>query len=227
MLSSQWWGVPLLLSLSSLTACLPQTAPPAPPSTAVTVKNMTVYGTGCPIGGGPISQSTKGGAPVFVFREWGLSLPDTDETPEEAEKWCVEQITLGDGPVGMQLRVKSITIGGWADIDADTKISLSVQTNLGGKAAGAATITIGKDKLKDNDFEETFDTKPDTGDVWSACVPASGDVPQLSIRIGAGLIGAKRADGTFSGGTLGGNSTDMARGLRVNFTPVWQQCATP
>jgi len=185
---------------------------------------MTVYGTGCPIGNGPINQQTKGGAPVFVFREWGLSLPDEDETPGDAEKFCVEQITLADGPVGMQLRVKSITIGGWAEIDADTKISLSVHTNLGGIAAGAANITIGKDKLKGNDFEETFDTQPDN--VWSACVPASGDVPLLSIRIGAGLVGAKRTDGTFSGGRLGGNSTDMARGLRVNFTPAWQKCAT-
>jgi hypothetical protein len=103
---------------------------------------MTVYGTGCPIGAGPISQSTKSGAPVFVFREWGLSLPDDDETPGEKEKFCVEQITLGDGPVGMQLRVKSITIGGWADIDADTKISLSVHTNLGGMAAGVSFRAI-------------------------------------------------------------------------------------
>ncbi|KAK0641806.1 hypothetical protein B0T16DRAFT_420552 [Cercophora newfieldiana] len=226
MLSNQLWGVPLLLSLSSLVSSLPQTTPPPPPSsTAVTVRNMTVYGTGCPIGAGPISQQTKAGAPVFVFREWGLSLPDEDETPGEADKFCVEQITLGDGPVGMQLRVKSITIGGWAEIDADTKISLSVHTNLGGIAAGSANITVGRDKLKDNIFEETLDTQPDT--VWSSCVPASGDVPLLSIRIGAGLVGAKRADGTFSGGKLGGDSTDLAKGLRVNFTPVWQKCATP
>jgi len=136
MLSNQMRGFSLLLSLSSLATCLPQTAPPAPP--AVTVKNMTVYGTGCPIGGGPVSQQTKAGAPVFVFREWGLSLPDTDETPGEAEKFCVEQISLGDGPVGMQVRVKSITIGGWAQIDADTKISLSIHTNLGGMAAGVS-----------------------------------------------------------------------------------------
>jgi hypothetical protein len=86
----------------------------------------------------------------------------------------------------------------------------------------AGELVLGADKIKDNQFEATFDTQPTNA--WSACVPASGDVPLLSVRVGAGLVGAKRADGTYSGGVLGGNSTQMDRALRINFRPVWEPC---
>lgn len=136
MLFNRLQGVFSLLSLSSLATCFPQGTPPPPPPTAVTVKNMTMYGTGCPVGGAGISQTTKGGAPVFTFLEWGLSLPGEEPTPWEYEKWCVEQITLGDGPVGQRLRVASITIAGYALVDPETTVKLTIHTNYGGTAGG-------------------------------------------------------------------------------------------
>src|SRR5436189_207803 len=84
---------------------------------APTVNNMTMFGTGCPIGAGGISQVSHGGPPVFAFREWGLSLPNTDTgvgTADAASKWCNEEIWLGNGPVGMRLRIAAVTVSGWA-----------------------------------------------------------------------------------------------------------------
>ena len=104
---------------------------------------MTMFGTGCPIGGAGISQVTAGGTPVFVFREWGLVLPSPESaTAEAVSKWCTEEIQLGNGPVGMRLRIGSVTVGGWAQLDAGTKISLQVETRLGGVEAGVRNLNL-------------------------------------------------------------------------------------
>lgn len=130
------------LALAPLATCAPRpqgegAGPISPP----TVNNMTMFGTGCPIGAGGISQVTRDGTPVFAFREWGLVLPDPDLEAEErsetaVSKWCNEEITLGNGPVGMRLRIAAVTVGGWASLDAETNIALQVETKLGGVDAG-------------------------------------------------------------------------------------------
>lgn len=133
------WGLALLLPL---VAAAPQGGPPpgAPP-VPPTVNNMTMFGTGCPIGGGAISQVTRNNTPVFVFREWGIVLPSEEsEETGTSFKWCNEDIILGNGPVGMRLRIAGVTVGGWAELDAGTKISLQVDTRLGGVEAGVSTL---------------------------------------------------------------------------------------
>lgn len=84
------------------------------------------------------------------------------------------------------------------------------------------TLVIGAGDVRENEFEVTLVTEPD--DIWSACVPESGDVPHVTVRTTVGLAGTRRADGSVSGGVLGGDETDMARALRINFRPVWDPC---
>lgn len=131
------WGLAHLLPL---VAAAPQGGPPpGAPAVPPTVNNMTMFGTGCPIGGGAISQVTRNNTPVFVFREWGIVLPSEEsEETGTSFKWCNEDIILGNGPVGMRLRIASVTVGGWAQLDAGTKISLQVDTRLGGVEAGVS-----------------------------------------------------------------------------------------
>lgn len=138
MLPPTTWS--LLLLLAPLAAPLPQTLTPIPAdSPSVHVNNMTTYGTGCPIGGGPIAQATKDGRPIFAFTEWGLSLPDPDsETPGAAEKWCSEEIDLGGGPVGMRMRIESVTVSGFATLGSGTKLAVGVETRLGGVEGGVS-----------------------------------------------------------------------------------------
>jgi len=75
-------------------------------------------------------------------------------------------------------------------------------------------LTIGPEAVKDNKFEVVLDTEPTT--IWSGCVGPSGDVPHLTVKTTVGLVGTK--------GVLGGDNTDMAKGLRINFRPVWDPC---
>lgn len=136
--------LPLLpLSLSAPSPS-PQTLTPTPgDTTSVHVNNMTTYGTGCPIGGGPIAQATKDGRPIFAFTEWGLSLPDADsETPGAAEKWCSEEIDLGGGPVGMRMRIESVTVSGFATLGGGTRLAVGVETRLGGVEGGVSSLSL-------------------------------------------------------------------------------------
>ncbi|KAK0747046.1 hypothetical protein B0T18DRAFT_326443 [Schizothecium vesticola] len=214
-----------LLSLAH-SAPSPQTLTPIPPdSTSVHVNNMTTYGTGCPIGGGPIAQATKDGRPIFAFTEWGLSLPDPDsETPGAAEKWCSEEIDLGGGPVGMRMRIESVTVSGVATLGAGTKLAVAVETRLGGVEGGVSSLLPFSGALIEGAFEVALVTEPT--DVWSECVPASGVVPHLSIKVTAGLVGTEVGGGMYSTGTLAGESRDLKKALKVRFTPVWQPCSS-
>lgn len=245
MLPPTTWS--LLLLLAPLATPLPQTLTPSP-STSVLVNNMTTYGTGCPIGGGPIAQATKDGRPIFAFTEWGLSLPDDadPETPGAAEKWCSEEIDLGGGPVGMRMRIESVTVSGFATLGGGTRLAVGVETRLGGVEGGVSlllfffvlpflgwvltarqkkSVVVGAGALSgDAAFEVALATEPT--DVWSECVPASGVVPHLSIRVTAGLVGVEVGGGMYSTGTLGGESRDLKKALKVRFTPVWQPCAS-
>lgn len=246
MLPPTTWS--LLLLLAPLAAPLPQTLTPIPAdSPSVHVNNMTTYGTGCPIGGGPIAQATKDGRPIFAFTEWGLSLPDPDsETPGAAEKWCSEEIDLGGGPVGMRMRIESVTVSGFATLGSGTKLAVGVETRLGGVEGGVSlflffffvlpflvwvltarqkkSVVVGAEALSGDAFEVALVTEPT--DVWSECVPASGVVPHLSIKVTAGLVGSEVGGGMYSAGTLGGESRDLKKALKVRFTPVWQPCSS-
>ncbi|KAK3353815.1 hypothetical protein B0T25DRAFT_632177 [Lasiosphaeria hispida] len=216
------WALALLLSLAaSLPA--PQADTPGPPS----VQNLTMWGTGCPIGGGAISQRSKDGAPIFVFGEWGLALPNPEPESQDqqaVDKFCTEEISLANGPPGMQLRIASITVGGWARLDPETTVLLQVETRLGDRIAGKGTKVVGPADLKDNAFEVQVATAPT--DLWSACVDAAGAVPHLTVKTTVGLVGAKLASGALSGGVLGGEKNDLEKALRINFNPVWQPCPT-
>ncbi|KAK0732121.1 hypothetical protein B0H67DRAFT_477783 [Lasiosphaeris hirsuta] len=202
----------------------PQADTPGPPS----VQNLTMWGTGCPIGGGAISQRSKDGAPIFVFGDWSLALPSPDEPDSQknqqlaVDKFCTEEISLANGPPGMQLRIASITVGGWARLDPETAVLVQVETKLGDRVAGKGSKLIGPADLKDNAFEVQVSTAPT--DLWSACVDAAGAVPHLTVKTTVGLVGAKLASGALSGGVLGGEKNDLDKALRINFNPVWQPC---
>ncbi|KAK4182617.1 hypothetical protein QBC35DRAFT_356339, partial [Podospora australis] len=201
---------------------LPQAQPPVAPN----IKNLTMWGTGCPIGAAGQVTGTRGETPVFSFVEWGLSLPNTDdpEAPGTASKFCTEEITLSNGPVGLQLRIESVTVSGWASLEEGTKLIVEADTRLGDVEAGKQIATITKADIKDGVFELPLEILPT---VYSACVEASGDVPKIVVKTTVSLIGERRADGSFSGGVVGGDKTDLKKALGVHFTPVWRPCARP
>lgn len=97
-------------------------------------------GPGCPVGAGGLIQQIRNGTPVFLFTEWNLALPGKGDPVTQDSKWCTEQIQLANGPVGMQLRIATITVGGWATLGADTKLKVDVSTVLGGKVAGVCVF---------------------------------------------------------------------------------------
>ncbi|KAK3361311.1 hypothetical protein B0T24DRAFT_539442 [Lasiosphaeria ovina] len=202
----------------------PQTTPPPAPS----VRNMTMFGPGCPIGAGGLVQQMRDGTPVFVFAEWALALPAVDDATgkqvAEVSKFCTEEITLADGPVGMQLRIATVSVSGWAVLEAGSSVHVRVETALGGVAAGNQSTTIAPSDLKANAFQADLHTQP--ADIWSACVDASGAVPHISIKTTVSLVGTPRAaDGTLSGGAVGGEKTDLKKALGLHFDPVWRPCA--
>lgn len=86
------------------------------------------------------------------------------------------------------------------------------------------SVVVGAEALSADAFEVALATEPT--DVWSECVPASGVVPHLSIKVTAGLVGVEVGGGMYSAGTLGGESRDLKKALKVRFTPVWQPCSS-
>ena len=98
----------------------------------------------------------------------------------------------------------------------------SSKITAGANKSQKQSVLVGPEVLNGTAFEVALKTEPTN--IWSDCVPASGVVPHLSIRFSAGLVGAKQADGSYSSGTLGGESRDLSKALRVRFTPVWQKC---
>jgi len=130
----------VLFLFPALSTSLPQPQGGGPPATPPTVQSLTMSGPGCPIGAGGLLQQIRNGTPVFVFTEWTLALPNTADANNKNQhsKWCTEQIQLANGPVGMQLRIATVGVGGWANLDTDTKLKVDVSTVLGGKVAGVS-----------------------------------------------------------------------------------------
>ncbi|KAM7212334.1 protein of unknown function (DUF4360) domain containing protein [Rhypophila decipiens] len=212
-----------LLSLSTLSTALPQGSGP-PPGVSPTMQSMSMSGPGCPAGASGTAQHLVDGRPVFLFPEWNLALPEkagpVTTAANEDSKWCTESIQLVNGPVGMQLRIASITVGGWASLDEGSKLRLDVETSLGEKVAGNQTATLGGADLKGGNFTVPLATQPT--DIWSACVGADGIVPALVIRTGVTLIGSSAA----SVGAVGSaDKTELAKALSIFFTPAWRPCA--
>ncbi|KAK3988272.1 hypothetical protein QBC44DRAFT_269361, partial [Cladorrhinum sp. PSN332] len=195
---------------------LPQSAPPSPPNIA----SLSMYGTGCPIGAGGLISTIRNETPVFTFAQWGLSLPSSSSPSDTAvSKFCTEEIGLTNGPVGMQLRIETVTVMGWADLEEGTKLVVDSLTRLGGVVAGNGSVAIEKKDLEGkNELEVSVDIRPP---IYSPCVGASGDVPKILIRTSVGLVGETRADGTVSKGVVGGEK----KVLGVHFDPVWRPCS--
>lgn len=138
--------LPLLLLPIECTA-LPQGPPGVTPSPIV--QSLTLSGSGCPTGqAGTVQRAgTDGRPPVFLFPEWNLSLPlPLSESgpvvgggnPFEDWKGCVEEIKLVRGPVGAQLRIGTVTVGGWASLGTGVTLRVDVATFLGGINAGVS-----------------------------------------------------------------------------------------
>ncbi|CAP70169.1 uncharacterized protein PODANS_3_2688 [Podospora anserina S mat+] len=209
-----------LLSLAPLLGyafALPQSQPSASPN----IQNLAMWGTGCPLGAAGLMSGVRNGTPIFSFSEWGLVLPNVDDPESEttASKFCTEEITLNNGPVGFQLRIETVTVGGWAELEEGTKLVVEAETKLGDVVAGGQTTRVTSGDLKGNDLEVSLDILPF---VYSACVDESGTVPKIVIKTTVSLVGEKRADGTVSKGVVGG-----AKALGVHFSPVWRPCARP
>jgi Domain of unknown function (DUF4360) len=117
-----------------------------------------MYGPGCPIGSGGFVQQIRNDTPVFSFPEWGLTLPGPDGASDSVSKWCTEEISLANGPAGMQLRIATVDVSGWAVLDAETKLGFEVQTTLGGVHAGVSDyryfqLLAQKEKKKNNNLD--------------------------------------------------------------------------
>ena len=101
-----------------------------------TVASLSMYGTGCPIGGGGIATGADRGTPIFSFPQWTMDLA----TEGEADKFCVMDFQLEHGPPGYQVRLAAISVWGDAEV-ADATLNVRVATSLGGEEAGVRTTT--------------------------------------------------------------------------------------
>jgi hypothetical protein len=108
--------------------------------TRPSVNSLTMIGPGCPIGSGGQATEVQGGTPVFLFTEWGLNLADADKSSDmpSVDKFCQENISLGNGPPGYQVRIAAVTLRGWATLETGSLISIAVNTKLGGTQAGVS-----------------------------------------------------------------------------------------
>ncbi|KAK4644125.1 hypothetical protein QC761_302688 [Podospora bellae-mahoneyi] len=160
---------------------LPQSQPPASPN----IQNLAMWGTGCPLGAAGLMSRVRNGTPIFSFSKWGLVLPNVDDPESEttASKFCTEEITLNNGPVGFQLRIETVTVGGWAELEEGSKLVVEAETKLGD--VGQTTSVTSAD-LKGNDLEVSLDILPF---VYSACVDESGTVPKIVIKTTVSLVG--------------------------------------
>lgn len=131
------YGALLSLALSSCLQAAPQDQGPGP-VISPTVDSMTMLGSGCPLGSGGIVREIRNNTPVFLFDEWDLNLADAEAGTTTVSKFCTEEISLGNGPQGYQVRIAAITVAGWADTDLNTRLAVSVETKLGGVEAGVS-----------------------------------------------------------------------------------------
>ena len=124
-----------LVSLATLASALPQGGGGAG-AVNPTVDSLVMSGPGCPLGSGGIVQQMRNNTPVFLFPEWSLRLPDADTNATSVSKFCNEQISLGNGPVGLQVRIATVSVSGYAALESGAKIGVDVETKLGNTTAG-------------------------------------------------------------------------------------------
>jgi hypothetical protein len=111
-----------------------------PGGSTMTVDSMTMVGSGCPIGAGGLVTEVREGLPVFMFTEWNLDLTESESntTTASVDKFCQEEMKLSKGPLGMQFRIGAVSVSGWADLKAGSKISITVETRLGEATGGVS-----------------------------------------------------------------------------------------
>ncbi|KAB5550804.1 hypothetical protein GE09DRAFT_1222629 [Coniochaeta sp. 2T2.1] len=214
--------ISLLLSLLFLCPgeALPQDQGSGP-VISPTVESMTMIGSGCPLGTGGIVREIRNNTPVFLFSEWGLDLAEAEPGATVVSKFCSEVIELGNGPPGYQVRIATVSVGGWAELDGSTRLVVDVETKLAGVHASSNNITIVSDDLVDNSFSTDLVTEPAN---WSLCVNETGKVPRIEIRTSVALIGTQLNGGLMSSGVVGGQKTDLKKALSLHFEPAWRPC---
>ena len=129
--------------------------PRADPPTQPTVDSLVMSGPGCPLGAGGLVREMREGTPVFLFTEWNLSLapgspagdapassvappPATENSITSVSKWCSEEISLGNGAPGWQVRIGTVSVGGYAELPKDAVVGVGVTTKLGDVEAGVS-----------------------------------------------------------------------------------------
>ncbi|KAB5576126.1 hypothetical protein GE09DRAFT_1215844 [Coniochaeta sp. 2T2.1] len=216
--------ISLLLSLFFLChgEALPQDQGSGP-VISPTVDSMTMTGSGCPLATGGIVREIRNNTPVFLSSEWGLDLAEAEPGATVVSKFCSEVIELGNGPLGYQVRIATISVGGWAELDSSTRLVIDVETKLAGVHTSSKNITIVSRNLVDNRFSIDFVTEPEN---WSPCVNETGKVPRIEIKTSVALIGTQLDGGLLSSGVVGGQKTDLKKALSLHFEPAWRLCET-
>ncbi len=136
----------LLWCGAALAAPQPQSSTPPPPPIQPTVDNMTMYGSGCPIGSGGMVREMRNNTPVFLFPDWSLSLASdagaNGSGGGSVSKFCTEEISLGNAPPGFQVRLSTVSVSGYADLDKGSVIGIGVETKLGAVDGGVRIKSI-------------------------------------------------------------------------------------
>jgi hypothetical protein len=115
-----------------------------------TVDSLLMQGTGCPIGAGGIVSGMENGIPIFKFSEWDLDLADlanatdpaTGKPADTIDKFCIEQIRLGNNPPGYQVRIGKVTVGGKAMLEKGSVLGVLVETRLSEKPSGVSDFFL-------------------------------------------------------------------------------------
>jgi len=133
----------LLLATASFSQATPASWQPladAPPLISPTIDAINMTGPGCPIGNAGVLRDMHNNTPIFAFSAWGMDLNDKASLDEnlEASKFCAEEIHLGQGPKGYQVRVANVTVRGYAQLAETSMLGLKVETHLDGMTAGVS-----------------------------------------------------------------------------------------
>ncbi|PKS11781.1 hypothetical protein jhhlp_001074 [Lomentospora prolificans] len=218
-----------LLALASL-AFLPLISAQAEIPVFPTLNSLSMFGTGCPTGGGQgIGAGAVNGTPVFKFPEWNLDLADLDAEPSEGEeedtepatsveKFCIEEMQLGGGPPGYQIRVPKVTVGGIADLEEGSALSVSIETAAGEADVGVGETIVHPADISDGVFEVQVET---TSETWSDCIADDGVVPLIRVKTTLSLY---REGEEATAGTVGAADKSLDSALSVHFQAIWREC---
>jgi len=99
---------------------------------------MTSYGPGCPVGSPAIIREFRDNVPVVSYPDWGLSLTEAeaDGAGKSVSKFCSQEITLSHIPSGTLVRLASVTVAGYAELEVGSSITIGVETRFGDKDMG-------------------------------------------------------------------------------------------